>query len=177
MNDKNGENLRALFERFMDSGQARASVEDIERGEEILRGHPAPGPSVELVERINSEMAGKLVHSGKRHVRRFASWSAVAAAAVVIAAGIWTAIQLRENASPPTIPDRHPITSSIIPTAIWESDNIAIDDLHLASFGAEIERIESEFRGLLLGDDIRSVPEIEEYEFELMEIEGEFWKG
>ena len=173
MNDRNGENLRELFERFVDSEQGKEAVDDIERGEEILRQWPAPGPSGELLRRIKSEMAGTLARSGKRHVRWFASRAAVAAAVVIIAAGVWTAMQPRESVPGPVIP----ITSSIIPTAIWESDNIAIDDLHLASFGAEIERIESEFRGLLLGEGSGSEPVIEEAEFEIMDIEGEFWKG
>ena len=41
----------------------------------------------------------------------------------------------------------------LISTAIWESDNIAADDLNLASFTAEVERIEGELKSLLSDED------------------------
>ena len=37
MDRRNGENLRELFERFVDSGQAKEAAEDIERGEQIMK--------------------------------------------------------------------------------------------------------------------------------------------
>ena len=37
MDRRNGEDLRELFERFLDAGQAKEAAEDIERGEQMLR--------------------------------------------------------------------------------------------------------------------------------------------
>lgn len=168
MNDRNEEKLRDLFERFGDSRQARQAVDDIERGEELLRRWPAPEPSEELLAQIKTEMAGRLVRSGRRHVRWFASRAAGIAAAFVIIASVWTALQKDGPGD---------AYAGRIPTAIWESDNIAVDDLRLASFTAEVERIENELKSLLLDESGSDKSVLDEAEIELMDLQGEFWKG
>lgn len=170
MNDRNEENLRDLFERFVDSEQAREAVADIERGEDVLRQWPAPEPRVELLAEIKSEMAGRLVRSGRRHVRWFASRVAGIAAAFVIIASVWTG--LHKSGGPGVV-----VASSLIPTAIWESDDISADDLRLATFTAEVERIENELRSLLLDENGSDESVLDEAEIELIDLEGEFWKG
>ena len=67
--------------------------------------------------------------------------------------------------------------ASIVPTAIWESDNIATDDMVLAFFTAEIEQIEGEVRAFLSGESSNGEAGVDELEMELMEIENDFWKG
>ena len=169
MKDRNEENLRDLFSRFVDSAQANEAADDIERGEELLRQWPAPEPSNELLEQIKGQMADRLVRSGRRHVRWFASRAAGIAACFVIIASVWMGLQgdgIVDIAS-----------ASLIPTAIWESDNIAADDLNLAAFTAEVERIEGELKSLLLDEAGSDESIINEAEFELMDIQGEFWKG
>lgn len=168
MNDRNEENLRDLFERFDDSEHAAEAVDDIRRGDQILRRWPAPEPSDELLERIKSEMAGRLVRSGRRHVRWFASRAAGIAAAFVITASVWTGL----HRSPGVVN-----AASLIPTAIWESDNIAADDLRLATFTAEVERIENELKSLLLDESGSDKSILDEAEMELIDLQGEFWKG
>jgi len=157
-----------LFERFGDSRQAREAVDDIEQGEELLRRWPAPEPSEELLARIKTEMAGRFVRSGRRHVRWFASRAAGIAAAFVIIASVWTGLNREPGVAK---------AGSLIPTAIWESDNIAVDDLRLASFTAEVERIENELKSLLLDENAGDQSVIDEAELELIDIQGEFWKG
>lgn len=170
MNERTEENLRDLFKQFLDSEQAEDAVEDIERGEELLRRWPAPGPSGELLAQIKGEMAGRLVRRGRRHVRWFASRAAAIAAAFVIVASVWTGLH---RTSGPGVA----IAGSLIPSAIWESDNIAVDDLRLATFTAEVERIENELRSLGLDEDGSDKSVLDEAEMELMDLKGEFWKG
>jgi hypothetical protein len=170
MKDRNEENLRDLFARFVDSEQANEAADDIERGEELLRRWAAPEPSNELLAQIKGQMAGRVVRSGRRHVRWFASRAAGIAAAFVIIASVWTGLN-REGG--PGVAS----AGSLIPTAIWESDNLAADDLNLASFTAEVERIESELKSLLLDEGSSGESVLNEAEIELMDIQGEFWKG
>ncbi len=172
MKDRNEENMRDLFARFVDSGQANEAADDIGRGDDLLRRWPAPEPSDELLAQIKGQMAARLVRSGRRHVRWFASRAAGIAAALVIVASVWTGLN-REHGSVPK--DR--VFASLIPTAIWESDDIAADDLNLASFTAELERIESELNSLLLDDGGSDELVLNEAEIELMNLQSEFWKG
>lgn len=168
MKDRTEENLRGLFGQFMDSEQANAAMEDIEHGEELLRRWPAPEPTKELLMEINGLISSRLAQRGRRHIRWFASRVAGIAAAVVIIASVWTAFHHEQR----VVAD--PLG---VPTAIWESDNIAADDLNLASFRAEVERIEGELKSLLLDEGSSSDSIIYEAELELRDIQGEFWKG
>jgi hypothetical protein len=68
--------------------------------------------------------------------------------------------------------------ASIIPVSIWESDDIAADDMDLAGYTVEIEQIENELMALQSGrEELDSESAVTEMEMELMETEGEFWKG
>lgn len=159
-----------MFERFVDSEQAADAVDDIERGEEILHQWPAPEPSGELLAQIKSQIAQRLAHRGRRHVRWFASRAAAIAAAFVIAASVWTALHRDAGSGVAR-------AASLIPAALWESNNIAADDLRLATLTAEVERIENELRSLLLDESASDESAIDDAEIELMDIQGEFWKG
>ena len=66
---------------------------------------------------------------------------------------------------------------SIIPTAVWESDDITTDDADLAIYTIEIEQIEDELRSLQSGEDIGdSDSSLSELEMELVAINNDFWK-
>ena len=68
--------------------------------------------------------------------------------------------------------------ASIIPTAIWESDDLAADDLDLVYFTSEIRQIEAQMQALEPEEsDAGSGGGPDELEMELMAIETEFWKG
>lgn len=56
MNGRNEENLKELFDEFLGSEQAEQAVEDIRRGEQVLREHPAPAPSDALIADIKAEV-------------------------------------------------------------------------------------------------------------------------
>lgn len=174
MNDGNRENLKELFEKFLDAEQAESCVEDVQKAEQILREHPAPEPDDMLIANIKAEIAMRLP-AGRTYVFKQIAYKVVGIAAAVI---ILTAIGLRlfdkGNGEPGPV-----VYASIIPTAIWESDDIAAADANLAIFTVEIEQIENELLALRLGEDDgngdRSVTELE---MELIQINNsDFWKG
>ncbi len=173
MNDGNREDLKELFEKFLDAEQAESCAEDVQKAEEILREHPAPEPDDMLIANIKAEIAMRLP-AGRTYVFKQIAYKVVGIAAAVI---ILTAIGLRlfekGNDEPGPV-----VYASIIPTAIWESDDIAAVDANLAIFTVEIEQIENELLALQLGEDDgngdRSVTELE---MELIQINSDFWKG
>jgi len=176
MNNGNQENLKELFEKFLDAEQAESCVEDVQKAEQILREHPAPEPDDMLIANIKAEIAMRLPAGRTRRTGAFKriAYKTVSVAAAVI---FLTAIGLR-------LFDKGGVESgvqyaSIIPTAIWESDDIAAADANLAIFTVEIEQIENELLSLQLGEgngnDDSSITELE---MELIEINNsDFWKG
>jgi hypothetical protein len=153
------EYLKELFEKFVGTEQADEAVEDILRGEQILRDNPAPEPGKELIDSIKSQVAWSLLRR-REHIRRM-RYEAVAAvaAAVILLATIWTGLFERGRGKP------EEMRAQIIPVAIWESDNITVDDPHLASLTAEVEQIENELltlqEGETSGNGERAVSELE----------------
>jgi len=174
MNNQNQENLKELFEKFLDAKQAQKYVEDVQKAEEILRENPAPEPDDMLIANIKAEIAMRLP-ARKTYVFKHIAYKVVSVAAAVI---FLTAIGLRlfekDSSEPRTFQ-----YASIIPTAIWESDDIAADDANLAIFTTEIEQIEDELLVLQFGeDDANGESSVTELEMELIEINNsDFWKG
>ncbi len=174
MNDGNRENLKELFEKFLDAEQAESCAEDVQKAEEILREHPAPEPDDMLIANIKAEIAMRLP-AGRTYVFKQIAYKVVGIAAAVI---ILTAIGLRLFDKGGVEP-KGVVYASIIPTAIWESEDIAAADANLAVFTVEIEQIENELLALQLGeDDGNGDSSITELEMELIEINNsDFWKG
>ena len=174
MNNQNQENLKELFEKYLDAKQAQRYVEDIQKAEEVLREHPAPEPDDMLIANIKAEIAMRLPVR-KTYVFKHIVYKALRIAAVVI---FITAIGLRlfYNGAREPGPVQY---ASIMPTVIWESDDITADDADLVNFITEIEQIEDEFLALQLGEeDVNGDSTIIELEMELIEINNsDFWKG
>jgi hypothetical protein len=172
MDDRNQENLRELFEKFFGAEQAESCVEDIQKAEQIFREHPAPEPDDMLIANIKAEIAMRLQASKAHRIRRIIYEVVGAAAAILIVAAV--SLQLFQNDSPSGTVNY----ASLIPTAIWESDDIAADDEDLAIFTAQIEQIEDEMQALQSGEDTGNGDStITELEMELIEINSDFWKG
>ncbi|UCE50165.1 MAG: hypothetical protein JSW47_08380 [Phycisphaerales bacterium] len=173
MNDRDRENLAELIERFFHDEQAGSVLEDIREGEQILRDNPAPEPDHKLIADIKAEIALLLPTRRARLARRQMYRRVAVAAAFVIIAAI--SATLLNDGSPET---RGPQQfAGLIPTRIWDSDNIAADDENLAVFAAEIDQIENEVMSLEAGDDTyRSYGAVEELEIELMVVSNDFWK-
>lgn len=166
MNDENKENLKELFEKFLDPQQARQATEDVRQGEQILSKYPAPVPDEKLVDDIKAKISKTLLHR-KPTAFKYTAYR-IAAAAVLI---VLTSISVK-------LFDEAPAASVRIPAAIWESDDIAADDAELAVLTAEIEQIESELLALQLGDNGgNGSGAVTDLEMELVEINSDFWKG
>ena len=174
MNNENQENLKELFEKFTDTEQAESCAEDVQKAEEILRKHPAPEPDAMLIANIKAEIAMRLP-ARRAYVFKHITYKIACAAAAIM---FLTAIGLNLFQKGPRKPDGMQLTS-IIPTAIWESDDITAADADLAIFTTEIEQIEDELMSLQFGEDQgNGDSKITELEMELIEINNsDFWKG
>ena len=174
MNNQNQENLKELFEKFLNTKQAKKYVEDIQKAEEMLCELAAPEPDDMLIANIKAEIAMRLPVR-KTYVFKHIVYKALSIAAIFI---FITAIGLKlfDNGALESGPIQYAL---IIPTAIWESDNIAADDADLVIFTTEIEQIEYELLALQFGeDDGNGDSTITELEMELTEINNsDFWKG
>jgi len=175
MNDENQENLKELFEKFMDAKQAQKYAEDVQKAEEILRENPAPEPDDMLIANIKAEIAMRLPGRRTYVVEHIGYKLACAAVTIMILAAI--GLKLFDNDGGE--PDNRYNYANIIPTVIWESDDIAAADANLVIFTAEIEQIEDEVLTLQLGDyDGNGESSVTELEMELIEINNsDFWKG
>jgi len=148
MDGRNEENLKELFAKFLDAEQAEKAAEDVWRAGQILREHPAPEPDEELIAGIKSEIANSLMLRQRSIFRkvRYYEAAAVAAAAVIVLAAVWTGLFERGGG------ERKGMYASMVPRAIWESQDITFDDPHLASLTADVEQIENEVRTLQEGE-------------------------
>jgi hypothetical protein len=172
MNSQNDENLKELFERFLSAEQAESGVEDIQKGEQILREHPAPEPDNMLIANIKAEIAMRLPAKRTNVFAKIAFRAVYAAAAILVISAI--SLSLLDKNALETGREQY---DSIMPTAIWESDDIATDDADLAIYTIEIEQIEDELRSLQSGENISdSDSSLSELEMELVAINNDFWK-
>ncbi len=173
MNGRNDENLKELFEKFLNSEQAERAADDIQKAEQILSDNPAPLPDDILLADIKTEIAGALVRSKINVFRRRVYRTAAVAAAVIILAVISVKVFEKGGDEPQRV-----ITASMIPAAIWESGDFTEDDAEIAMLAAEIEQIESEMLALRLGEDGGNGDiAVTELEMELIETNSDFWKG
>jgi hypothetical protein len=173
MKSQNEENLKELFERYLDSKEAEQAVEDIREGERILREHPVPEPDKELVAGIKAEIVEAVLLRKRNVFRRIVYKAAVVAAAVIILAAISIGLFEKGGGEPERV-----AAVSRIPAAIWESERLADDDADLASLAAEIEQIESDLLAVQLGENgDNGGGAAAELELELMAINNDFWKG
>lgn len=173
MNDRDRENPGELLERFFDREEAGIFLENVRETEVIFREYASPEPGDLLIANIKAEIAMRLPVVRARLVRHRLYKRIAAAAAVIIIASISTML-LNDNSTQP----RGRVPASLIPTSIWESNDIAADDERLAVFSAELDQIENEVQALEsnehTGERDRT---IEELEMELILVTSDFWKG
>jgi|GEM_PF-309078 len=174
MDAQDRENLKELIERFFEAGQAESCGEDFRKAEQILREYPAPEPDDMLIANIKADIAMRLGSRRATRLRRLLCDAAGVAAAIVILATVSMELFVASNRQR----GGSVYTASIIPTAVWESDDIAADDADLAVFTAEIEQIEHEVLTLQAGEEAgESESTLTELEMELAELNSDFWKG
>lgn len=174
MNGKNQENLRELFGRFFEPEEAARAAEDVRRAEQILRENPAPQPDERLIANIKIKVEEALAARQRARARWSVAYRvAVAAAVIIIVAIVGTAVFERG-----TRPSRNVQIASIIPTALWESQDITADDADLVILTAEVEQIENEVLTLQRGETkANGERAFVELETEFVEVDSDFWKG
>ena len=168
MRDQAHENLIELLQRFMDEPAARTAQEDILAGERFLDARPAPAPDARVITAIKVQMAAS-AHRRHRTIRLFRGALATAAAVIVLG--------LIGPFGPDSTNRSRMSYAAIMPAAIWESDNLAVDDLDIVYFTAEIRHIETQMQALESDEGEIGGGGPDELESELMAIETEFWKG
>ena len=172
MNDRNGENLRELFERFVSSEEAEKGIEDFIKVERILDENPAPEPSEELVAAINHKISEALRLRQAHTFRRFAYKLAPVAAVFIVIAAV--GVRMLQTDSGPFEIGQVPMISA----RVWDSDNVAADDRDLAVFTAEVDELEIEFTTLERGEDRgNGGSAITELEMDLVAISSDIWEG
>lgn len=175
MDNRKQENLRELFEKLFDAEQAESCVEDIQKAEQILRDNPAPKPDDMLIANIKAEIAMRLPAATRVHRIRKIAYEAVGIAAAILFVAV-VSLQIF-NTKDTTERGEVVYSASLIPTAIWESDDITADDEDLVVLTTQIEQIEEEVQALQSGEDIGNGDStLAELEMELIEINSDFWK-
>ncbi len=175
MNERNGENLKDLFERFVGTEEAKSCVEDFDKVKRILDENPAPQPSQELIAAINSRIAEEIRLRKEHTFRRLAYRLAPVAAVFVVLAAVGVRM-LKEGSGPVDMVNgsRGYVTSM----RIWESDNVATADRNLLALTTELDELEVEFANLEsdeIGGNGSSV--LTELEIEFAEIDTDIWEG
>ncbi len=169
MRDHAREDLTKLLGRFMDESTARATQADIEAVERMLQAHPAPVPSSQTLWTVKAMMIA--ASAGRRRRIRVTRATVAAAAAVVV-----TVLVGHYRTGPTDQPRAN--FASIIPTAVWESRDIAADDLDLVYFTSQIRQIETQMQDLEAEQVAPQEKDVlDDIEMELISMETEFWKG
>ena len=171
MNNSANENLRELLAGFMDEAAARQTAEDIEKGEEILGANQSPQPD----ERVLAEVKKTVVAALRRRrivvFQRRILGTAVAAAVIVVSVLALMRYGNLQNSRQIRIVAK----STSIPSRVWEG----ADDADVTVLKAEIENIQSELSGAQ-SDSIGTGgtnSAAGDLETELIEVNGDMWKG
>jgi hypothetical protein len=166
----NKENLKVLFERFFNRGEAEEITREIEQAERFFLGYPGPEPSEELLAdiktKINEQLQYRKAADGRRKVlQRTASIAAVIVLLVIVG------IRLSERGGSGYIESTQ---ASVLPRAIWESEDITNDDADLIVLAAEVEQLENEVFATDWGSNGDKT--VAQLEMELTEIDSDFWQ-
>ncbi len=167
MNDRNHDDLRELLKRFMDPSEAGSIERDIRSGDRLFEANPAPQVAPETLAAIKRQITVRL---GASHRPASPLYRYIAAAAVI-------AVALIGFFGRPTQQSQGVSYASLIPTAIWESEDLASDDAELAYFRSELRHIETQMQALEAGDgELVAAGSLDEVELELIRIDTQFWK-
>mgnify|MGYP006305973349 CR=1 FL=1 len=168
MNDRSHDDLRNLLQRFADPSAADAIEREIREGERLFAAHPAPPVAPETLAAIKEQMAARLEasHGSSRPLYRYAAVAAAVALTALI--GFF---------GRPTPEQPEVSYASLIPTAIWESDDLASDDMELAYFQSELDHLETQMQAIEASDgDLVANASLDEVEMEMIRIDRQFWK-
>jgi len=166
MNNPTNENLRTLLAGFMDEAAARQTAEDIEKGDEILAAYSAPQPNQRALAEVKKNITAALRRRRTVAFERRMFGAAIAAAVIVVSVLAVIRYGYQSNGTP---------AEGRIPAVVWDG----ADDADVTVLRAEIENIQNELSGAQ-SDSISTGganSAIGELETELIEINGDIWKG
>jgi hypothetical protein len=169
MNNSANENLRELLAGFMDEAAGRQTAEDIEKGDEIMGAYSAPQPDERILAEVKKNITAALKRRRTVVFERRILGAAVAAAVILV-----SVLALIRYGSSQNFKQTRVIAASI-PARVWEG----ADDADVTVLKAEIENIQSELSGAQ-SDSISTGganTAAGELETELIEINGDMWKG
>jgi hypothetical protein len=174
MNDRNSENLKDLFEKFVGTEEAQSCVEDFVKAERFLQQYPAPEPETELIAAIKSDIAENLRLRKEHTFRRLAYRLAPVAAVFVVLAAVGVRM-LNERSGPVELVNgfRGPMISA----RVWDSENVAADDRNLVVLTTELDELEFEFATLESEENGGNGTAVTELEIEFAEINTNIWEG
>jgi hypothetical protein len=168
MIDRSRDDLRELLERFLDPSEAGSAEREIRAGERLLETSAAPQVAPETLAAIKRQIAAQL---GAPYEPSHPFYRYVGAAAAVILVAL---IGFFGRSAPERPAVRY---ASLIPAAIWDSDDIVSDDMELAYLRSELRRVEAQMHALDAYDgDVTASGALDEVELELIRIDREFWK-
>lgn len=168
MRDRNYDELRELLKRFVDPPEAGSIERDIRTGDNLFDVHLAPLAAPETLAAIKRRISIRL---GAPHRHAHPLYRCVGGAAAVIAMAL-IAFFGRSAPEQPRVS-----YASLIPAAIWDSDDLASDDAQLAYFRSELRHIETQMQALETGDgELVAAGTLDEVELELIRIDTQFWK-
>jgi hypothetical protein len=160
--------LRELLAGFMDEAAARQTAEDIENGEKLLGANPAPGPDERVLAEVKKSVVAALRRRRTVVFQRRILTAAVAAAIVVV-----SVLTLMRYGNLPNSQQTRMVAASI-PARVWEG----ADDADITVLKAEIENIQIELSGAQSDDASGNGSNaLGDLETELIEVNGDMWKG
>ena len=161
------EDLTEVFGLWLDSQQAQVAAEDVRAAEQMLESYPAPLPADRTLDQIKLQMSIRSLQH--RRIRRIVRGIA-AAAVIMIVVGLSIYNHQRSTGRIGF--------ASLIPAALWETDDITSDDVELAYFTSEVDHLEAQIQAVENGDaDTNGSGVLNEMEMELLQIDTDFWKG
>lgn len=170
-NDQN-ENIGGLFS---DAGEPQTADEfqvNLQKMEEYFSNYPVEGLDAEVVSAIKKNIDSALLRKRPIDYRRV-FLKAVAVAAVFML----VSILLVRFGEKPHGPMEKVLTAGIIPSSIWEADDISTADSELAMLSDELDELERQSLSIGLGESENDSIDLTELEIELSEIDNDFWKG
>ncbi|MGA2071761.1 MAG: hypothetical protein ABSG97_10485 [Sedimentisphaerales bacterium] len=160
--------MRELLTGFMDEAAARQTAEDIQKGDEILGANLSPQPDELLLAEVKKNVVAALRRRRTVVFQRRILTAAVAAAIVVVS----VLALIRYGNSPNSHQTR--MVAAAIPSGVWEG----ADDADVTVLKAEVENIQSELSGVQ-SDNAggNGSTAVDDLETELIEVNGDMWKG
>jgi hypothetical protein len=152
----------------MDESAARQTAEDIEKGEEILGANQAPQPDERVLAEVKKNVVAALRRRRTVVFQKRILGAAVAAAIVVVS--VLTMIRYGNLSNS----HQTRMVAASIPSRVWEG----ADDADVTVLKAEIENIQSELSGVQSDDTGgNGSTAVDDLETELIEVNGDMWKG